>query len=142
MDDAAAVAAAKELVARGKAACVFVRDGVLVGQGMGSGVKPLLEMLDSSPHAMAGSWLVDRIIGRAAAAIAVIGGVKRVHAGVMSAGAADFLKAHGVPFTVDETVPVIINRAKTGQCPMEDAVRNLDDPSAMVAAVRSELKRL
>ena len=64
------------------------------------------------------------------------GGAKKVVAQVMSQDAKAFLNAHGIPAQAQTLVPMIINRKKTGMCPMEARVKDLTDPKEMVAALK------
>ena len=89
-----------------------------------------------------GAIVADKVIGRAAAAVCVLGGVRKVHASLMSEDAGAFLKLHAVEFTADETVPQIVNREKTGRCPMELAVEGVDYPAEMVKRIRDKMKSL
>ena len=84
--------------------------------------------------------VVDKIIGRAAAAACVQGGAKKVVAQVMSQDAKAFLNAHGIPAQAQTLVPMIINRKKTGMCPMEARGKALTDPKEMVAALKEAVK--
>jgi len=123
----------KTLVEKGSS-CVAARDRVIVGNETGFGVKSLLKLLDEGK--LGRSLVAARVVGRAAAAICVVGGVKGVHASVMGADASALLRAHGVAASADRTVPRILNRSLTGSCPMERVVAGRDDPSAMVAELR------
>ena len=77
-----------------------------------------------------------------AAALFVAGGAASVHADVMSEGAAEFLSAYGIPNGADVITKEIINRTKTGICPMEAAVKALDDPLVMIEAIERTWKVL
>ena len=126
-----------ELVARGEAACVAARDGVIVGKASGNGLKPLFELLTAGK--LAHSFVIDKVIGRAAAAICVVGKAKKVHAILMGADALTLLKAHGVEAVAEKTVPKILNRDLSDSCPMEQTVEGIDDPAEMVKALKSRL---
>lgn len=134
MGDEDVLAEAKRLLST-KAALVLVKDGVIISYGKGRGVKPLLERLETRPEDLKDAWLIDKVIGRAAAAIALKGGVKRVHALMIAEGAVTLLQEKGVHVSFDEKVPMILNRDKTGSCPMEAAVKDLTDVDKMVEAV-------
>ncbi|MCR5414324.1 MAG: DUF1893 domain-containing protein, partial [Kiritimatiellae bacterium] len=118
-------------------AVATARGGVIARREKGRGIKPLLDLLDAG--ALRGALVVDRVIGRAAAAICIVGGARKVAAVLASADAAKMLERHGIPFSADETVPHILNREKTGGCPMEATVEGLDDPAAMVSALRARV---
>ena len=136
-DEAELVAEMTSLVAKGEASCVAARDGVIVGKASGNGLKPLFELLTAGK--LAHSFVIDKVIGRAAAAICVVGKAKKVHAVLMGADALTLLKAHGVEAVAEKTVPKILNRDLTDSCPMEQTVEGIDDPAEMVKALKSRL---
>jgi hypothetical protein len=131
-----------EMVSRieGGDTCVLAKDGVITACSKARGVKPLLHFLDNGK--LDGAIVVDKIIGRAAAAICITGGAKEVHAKVMSEGARELLEQYGVAASGDEIVNEIANREKTGTCPMENAVKDMADPAEMVKAVEETLREL
>ncbi len=135
-----ALAEAVRLLEKDGKSCVLVKAGAIVAVEEGRGVSPLLKLLDAG--ALAGAVVVDRIIGRAAAAICVSGGAKAVYGLVVSDGAMEFLAAHSIPCRARERTPRIRNRDNTGTCPMEAACEGLGEPGAMVAAVREKLSAL
>ncbi|MBO7207851.1 MAG: DUF1893 domain-containing protein, partial [Kiritimatiellae bacterium] len=120
--------------------CVLGKNGVIIARDKGRGIKPLLVFLDDGR--LEGTIVADKIIGRAAAAICILGGAKEIHAKIMSEGAKELLNKYNIKADSAEIVKEIINRDKTGMCPMEIAVRDLSDPPAMVEAVRKTLKEL
>ena len=143
MSDADVLAEASNLISAGRAGAVLVKDGVIVAvEPNGPGVKPILGLHDNRPDVLKGAWVVDKVVGRAAAAIAIDGGASRVHGLLMSETAKAFLGEKGIPATADQVVPQILNRAHDGLCPLEDSVQKLDDPAKMVKAVRARIKTL
>ena len=123
------------LIAQGTS-IVVAREGVITARETGSGVKPILDLF--AQGALKDALVVDKIIGRAAAAVCVLGGARKVVASVMSQEAKAFLNAHGIPAQAQTFVPVIINRKKTGMCPMEERVKDLTDPQTMVEALKAQ----
>ena len=121
-------------------AVVVARDGVIRNRERGRGIGPLLKLHDD--EALGDALVVDRVIGRATAAICVLGGVRRVHAPLMSKGAEAFLKEHGVVCSCDESTDQILNRDKSDICPMEKTVADLTSPAEMVTALRAKLREL
>ena len=137
-----ALAEALALVEKGAKACVAVKDGVIAASAEGRGIKPLLSLLDREDGVLRGAVVVDKVIGRAAAAICIQGGAARVHAVLMSEDAAALLAAHGVKASANSTVERIMNREQNGFCPMELASEGLEDPAAIVKAVRARAAEL
>jgi len=130
------IAEMKTLV-MGGVSCVAARDGVITDRETGRGLMPIMKLLDRG--ALAHAVVVDKIVGRAAAAVCIVGNARKVHASIMGADAASLLKAHGVEASADKTVPKILNRDMTDGCPMEQTVEGVDDPVQMVKALRSRI---
>ena len=115
------------------------RDRVLTSKK--TGIAPLLERCEDASE-LAGMEVADRIVGKAAAMLLTLFGVKAVYGEVMSKTALQFLTAHGIEAQYGTLVPMIINRKGDGMCPMEQTVAALDDPAAVPDALRATLKRL
>jgi ferredoxin len=128
----------KRLLEEGRS-IVVARGGVISATSDKRGIVPALEMLDAGK--LKGALVADKIVGRAAAAIFVAGGVKKVYASVMSDGAKALLEKSGVVAGAGKTVETIINRDKTGMCPMESAVKDLQDVGKMVETLRKAIKK-
>ncbi|MDE7193063.1 MAG: DUF1893 domain-containing protein, partial [Oscillospiraceae bacterium] len=115
---------AKELLESGGYTVVMCRGSELYTSSE-RGVKPLVEL--AGKRDMTGYSAADKIVGRAAAFLYVLLGVREVYAGVMSEGAENLLIVHGItPFSGCLTEK-IINRTGNGLCPMENAVRDIPD---------------
>lgn len=95
------------------------------------GIMDLFLTLKNSPEVLRGASIADKVVGKAAAALMVLGGVTRVHADVMSTPAATMLREHGIPFGFDTETDHIINRSGTGWCPMETLSRDEQSPEAI-----------
>lgn len=83
------------------------------------GVKPLFILLRHSPALLLRASLADKVVGKGAAAMMIAGGVKQVRTGVISCPALQLLLAHGVEVQYEEEVETIVNRSRTGPCPVE-----------------------
>ena len=107
------------------------------------GVAPLLALLDSGVS-LAGGVAADRVVGRAAAYLYCLLGVREVYAAVVSLPALEVLEAGGVAVTFELCVPAIRNRTGEGYCPMESATRALPPTAAAeaLAVIRQTRERL
>lgn len=130
--------ARKELEKSG-AACVVVREGE-VHASHEKGIKPLMDWLNQDEKLLKGTYVADKVVGKAAALLCVYGGVSGVYAQVISEHAAKALQEHGIPYTFQEKVPYIINRSRTGMCPMEQKVLQISDPEEAYEVLRQALK--
>lgn len=142
MGDGDVLEEARTLFSGGKAAVVLVKHGVIVAMDSGRGVAPLLSLYDNRPKDLDGAWVIDKVIGRAAAAIAVAGGAVRVHGILISEEAKAFLAEKGVPCSGDVVVPKILNRRRDGLCPLEASVQGISEPKEMIKSLRARIAQL
>lgn len=84
----------------------------------------------------------DTVVGKAAAAIFLKLKVKSVYALLLSDSAFALLKKHNVDVDYQTKVPFIINRQKTGLCPMEEALLNVEDHETMIETILKKEKEL
>lgn len=137
-----AVSEASRLIRDGKAECVLVRDGRICYVERGRGVSPLLNVYDLHREEMKGAVVVDKVIGRAAASIAICGKVKHVHGEIMSEDAVEFLKENGITASSTLLVPRILNRKRDGLCPLERSVEGIRDPEKALTALRAKIEAM
>lgn len=131
---------AKDLLLSEGYTCVLIKDDSIY-TSFDRGVKPLMSWLNSNTN-LQGYYVADKVIGKAAAFLYVLLGVKAIYAPVMSKHAVDVLKQHGIDVVVDEQVDAIRNRTNTGFCPMEQAVMNITIPEDAPKAIIEKLKEL
>ena len=103
---------------------------------MQRGVKDLLALTQNRPEVLCGAIIADKAVGKAAAACMVAGGIKQVHADVMSQPALDLLQQHGIMASNGTLVDHIINRNGTDWCPMERLSRDETDPVAIINKIK------
>lgn len=83
------------------------------------GVADLYNLVCNSPDFMEGAAVADKVVGKAAAALMIKGKIKCLHSDIISQPALSLLKEFNIPVSFGKTVPYIINRNKTGRCPLE-----------------------
>ena len=107
-----------EMLHSAKCSCVIYSHGRIT-RCHERGVADLLRLLKSAGRLLDGAVVADKVIGKGAAALMILGGVKEAYADVISAPALDLLTAASVATSYGQCVPGIINRAGTGSCPVE-----------------------
>lgn len=121
------------------ATCVLYRAEEDVQISHEKGIRPLVLWLAEDENALRGVVIADRIVGRAAAFLAVYGGAQAVYGEVMSEGAVSVLKNAGVAYRYKTLTDKIINRRGDGPCPMEQAVADITDPAQAAAVLRAKV---
>jgi len=131
---------AAALLVSGGHTCVLCRgDETLTSDAHGPA--PLVDWLSAGVN-LAGFSAADRVVGRAAALLYAAGDVVAVHAVLASEPASVVLAAHGIALSAEQTVPAILNRNRTGSCPMEVAVAGTNDPSLAVPLLRAAIESM
>lgn len=131
---------AQALLASGDYTCAVCRGSEIYTTHQ-RGVKPLLTWLDDGID-LKNASAADRVVGRGAAFLYCLLGVKEVHARVMSRPAAQVLTAHGITALAETFVEGIINRKGTGPCPFEAAVMDITDPQDALTAIRKKMAEM
>ena len=122
--------------------CVVMKNGDIVYKATGRGVKPLLALIETQPSLMQDAMVIDKIIGKAAALLCIKGGVSGVYGELMSMSACEYLKKQGIKPQYGRCIDVISNRDKSGICPLEKSVMEIDDPEEGYAALKETIKEL
>ncbi len=105
------------------------------------GIAPMMELMDRGED-LNGFAVADRVVGRAAAFLFVLAGIRSVYTTVISEPALEILQAYAIPCSYEQLVPHIINRTGNGLCPMETAVLKINDPEDALQAIRETQIRL
>lgn len=119
---------AKNMINEGKIECALVKDEKIIATENGGGVSPLLKLYKTKTNKMLDTTLVDKVIGRAAAMIAINGKVRNVYGETMSEDAVELLKTNHIPASYGRLVPKILNKTQDGLCPLEKAIENINNP--------------
>ena len=85
------------------------------------GVADLYELYNTDPAFMQGATIADKVVGKGAAALMIMGGMVEVYADVVSTPARKLFEQYDVKLSCGKEVPHIINRQQTGYCPLETA---------------------
>ena len=120
--------------------CVLCRDGHVITDRR-RGVRPLMELLESGRD-LQGYCAADKVVGKAAAFLYCLLGVKEVYARVMSRPAVEVLKNAGIGTQADQITDGIVNRKGTGPCPFEAAVMDITDADQALAAIRQKMEQM
>ena len=87
------------------------------------GIKALRRIYKENREILRGATVTDIIIGKGAACFLIAGGIRHLNVDVISRAGLDMLQKAGIPVCPKQIVPMIINRKKDGQCPIENLLR-------------------
>jgi len=122
--------------------CSCVVSGPVPYLGRKPGIADLLTLYRQEPSKLRGAVVADKVVGKAAATLMILGGVDEVYADLMSRLGADWLKEYGIRFSAGEMVEHIENRSHTGWCPMELACSSAESPDESLKAIEQFVNEL
>ena len=121
---------------------LMVENGDEIFAGDRRGIADLHHLLSTRKEFLRNATLVDKVIGKGAAALMCVGGVNRVHTDIISRPALNLLEAYGITATYDRLVDNIINRQGTGLCPVESLCLRCETAEECLPLIDNFLKSL
>lgn len=126
-----------EILRREKCSLVVKNHGIITSYSK-PGVRDLEHLLDHDPEMLDGATIADKVIGKAAAAMVVVGGVKELYAEVMSKKAMPFLEEAGIAYTYGTLVDTI--KEEGDRCQLEKITAPATTPEETVALLRTHFE--
>lgn len=124
-----------DLLHSGGYSCV-IQNGTEIRTFTQRGVADLYNLLQHDAVFMKGAYIADKVIGKAAAALMILGGMEQVYADVISLSAFELFQRTKVKVNFVRIVPFIENRDKSGWCPMEKISFSVETPEEILPLVR------
>ena len=109
---------------------------------VGRGVSDLFRLLSEQPELLRGATAADKVVGKGAAALMALGGLREVYADVVSEPALELLQKSGVKVTYGSLVPMIWNRARTGSCPVEQLCKDAETAEECFPLIRDFVEKM
>lgn len=131
---------AKQILSDGEYTCVLANEKITLSTKE-RGVKPLVKWLESSLdfHDFSAA---DKVIGKGAAFLYLLLGIKSIYAFVISTPALELLRERNVYVEYSQEVDNIINRQGTGICPFEEAVLPITDEKLAYQLIKEKMQNL
>ena len=106
------------------------------------GVKPLLHLLTEKNGFLKGASVADKVIGKAAALLMVLGEIKEVHTLIISEPAIKVFEKYNIQCYYDKKVTRIVNRTGDGLCPMETLCLDVEEPKEAFQKITDFIKTM
>jgi len=119
------------VIAHGEATRTFTRRGVA----------DLYGLLTQEPEFLKGSTIADKVVGKGAAALMILGGVKELYTDIISTKALALLRKSDVKVGFAQEVPFIRNRDRTGVCPVETMCSEVESAEEILPLISGFLKK-
>ena len=106
------------------------------------GVADLYDLLTQEPEFLKGALVADKVVGKGAAALMILGGIEELYTDVVSSNAMDLFQTSDVKVDFVQEVPFIWNRDHTGWCPVETMCSEEESAEAILQLIRGFLERI
>lgn len=130
-----------EELQKGGWSCV-VGNGTVMRTFSRRGVADLYDILHTEPELLDGAFIADKVVGKGAAALMILGKVSRLHTHIISTPALCLLRKAGVLVGFDVETEYIINRDGTGRCPVETLCDGISEPEEMLPLISDFLAKI
>ena len=119
---------AEEILLNSRFTFVLLKDGKLIKTSHKKGVIPFMEIIRENDQLLEDAIIADKVIGKATALLAAGHKAKAIYAKIISQKARKVLDHHSIYYRFNNCVDYIMNRDKSGQCPIEKLTWELKDP--------------
>lgn len=126
---------------QGGYSCV-IANGTDVRSFTQRGVADLYDLLRDDPSFLRGASIADKVVGKGAAALMVLGGIRELYTDVISEPALELLRRSGIETTFAESVPGIRNRDQSGWCPLETICLEKDTAQDILPLIDSFIAKM
>lgn len=133
--------AAIEMLHREGCSCV-VTDGIEFRMFHQRGVKDLYDILSTQPELLRGAFIADKVVGKGAAALMILGGIDSLYTDTISVAAQELFSCYKVEVKYDKLVQHIINRAGTGVCPVESLCKECNTAEECLPLIKNFIEQL
>ncbi len=107
-----------------------------------SGIRPVILPMNEDLRFFEGLSVADKIVGKASAMLLALSGAKEVYAHILSEAGRKILEKYGITYEYGEMVEYIVNRKGDGMCPMEETVKDIDDPMDAFEALNERIAQM
>lgn len=125
----------------GKSNCIIVQGDEIL-KFILPGVKTLMTILKENPEVLKDSIVFDKVVGKGAAALMILGEVSEIYAEIISENAINLLKTTDIKFRYNKKVPYIENKNKTGLCPIENLSLTSNEPTEIYKKIQCFLSAM
>ncbi len=131
--------AKREFKKRGSA-FVIVKDEKVVAESEEKGVAPFFFAVSKWCGQLKGASLADKIVGKAIALLSAYGGIISVYTPLASDQAVRVLEEYSIQLEAEKVIPMILNRRKDDQCPIERLVFDSHTPEEAYSRLKKNFE--
>ena len=101
-------------------------------------IKDLVSILKQDENSLKNSKIADKVVGKVAASVMAVAGIKELYADTLSKIAIPVLEENNIKYSYSKIVEYIKNKAQTGMCPMETKYKDEKDITKIYKEIMSK----
>ena len=117
---------------------VVVKKESLLFSSFDRGIKPIYDAYSKNPQMLKGAYIADRVTGKAASMILSKAGISGIFTELISEKAIEIFKENNIDVVYEKKVDFILNRDKSGSCPIESISKDLEIGETATLILRIE----
>ena len=133
---------AREILEKEDLTLAVVKNGECIYRSKKRGIYPLYTAVHDIKDKLNGASAADKVIGRGAAQLYAYAGIGSVYATLVSKGTREVFDEAGIEYPAQKYVPKIMNREKTGMCPVETISYESETIEELLEKIEGFLKRI
>lgn len=106
------------------------------------GVADLYDLLTLEPDFLKGASIADKVVGKGAAALMILGGIKELYTDIISSKALELFRRSDVKVDFAQEVPFIWNRDHTGWCPVETMCSEVETAEEILPLIHDFIAKI
>ena len=132
---------ASNSIIKSKNSIVVVKNGKILSEKKGDGLKPILEVIEELGDNIKGSIIGDKILGKASSLLCIYCNASGVYSKQSTKNAIALLIKYNIPIQTDKIIPYIENKMGDDICPFEKMIDKVDSPKEAYKILKKNIMK-
>ena len=132
---------ASNSIIKSKNSIVVVKNGIILSEKKGDGLKPILEVIEELGDSIKESIIGDKILGKASSLLCIYCNASGVYSKQSTKNAIALLIKYNIPIQTDKIIPYIENKMGNDICPFEKMIDKIDSPKEAYKILKKNIMK-
>ena len=132
---------ARDSILESKNSIAVIKDGLILSEKKGDGLRPILEVINELGEDINGSIIGDKILGKASSLLCVYSKARGVYSPKSTKNAIAILIKHNIPIQIDKIISYIENKMGNDICPFEKMIEKIDSPEKAYKILKKNIMK-
>ena len=132
---------ASNSIIKSKNSIVVVKNGIILSEKKGDGLKPILEVIEELGDSIKRSIIGDKILGKASSLLCIYCNASGVYSKQSTKNAIALLIKYNIPIQTDKIIPYIEDKMGNDICPFEKMIDKVDSPKEAYKILKKNIMK-